>query len=99
MACCEACGKEMLKAKGCAVHVYEIMDNGVWKKYKRIPYGDIKDNGETFALNGYRCPDCGAKPGGYHHPGCDMETCPRCGMQMLSCDCDARWKIHTHSNG
>jgi hypothetical protein len=26
--------------------------------------------------------------GGYHHPGCDMEICPRCGNQLITCDCE-----------
>lgn len=34
-----------------------------------------------------RCPDCNVAPGGFHHPGCDQEPCPRCGGQMISCDC------------
>ena len=33
------------------------------------------------------CGDCGAKEGHFHQPGCDMETCPFCGSQLLSCDC------------
>jgi len=34
-----------------------------------------------------RCHDCGIKAGGYHHPGCDMEICPRCLGQLISCGC------------
>jgi hypothetical protein len=34
-----------------------------------------------------RCHDCDVLPGGFHHRGCDMEECPRCGHQLLSCDC------------
>jgi len=34
-----------------------------------------------------RCHDCNAKEGQYHELGCDMETCPFCGGQLISCDC------------
>lgn len=34
-----------------------------------------------------KCRDCGIRPGGFHHPGCDSERCPRCGGQLISCGC------------
>ena len=34
-----------------------------------------------------QCHDCGAKEGELHVPGCDMETCPFCFGQLISCGC------------
>ena len=33
------------------------------------------------------CHDCGVKEGQLHLPGRDMECCPFCGHQLISCDC------------
>jgi hypothetical protein len=33
------------------------------------------------------CHDCGVKSGKPHKPGCDVEKCPKCGCQLISCDC------------
>lgn len=53
-------------------------------KYKRIAYGQ-----ETIKIvNREFCPDCLAKLGEYHLPFCDIEECPICHGQLLSCDCD-----------
>jgi hypothetical protein len=35
-----------------------------------------------------RCGDCGVAWNGYHHPGCDLETCAHCRRQRLSCGCE-----------
>ncbi len=33
------------------------------------------------------CHDCGTNEGDIHYRGCDMERCPFCGGQLISCSC------------
>lgn len=35
----------------------------------------------------HKCGDCGQKQGQLHLPNCDIERCPKCELQLLSCDC------------
>lgn len=63
---------------------------------KRIAYGE---ENQAFLLNGHEelmssiydwtyCDDCDAKKGEYHFDGCDLEVCPICYGQKLSCNCE-----------
>lgn len=47
------------------------------KVFKRFLYDDAER----------KCGDCGAVAGEYHYIDCDMERCPKCKCQLISCDC------------
>lgn len=34
-----------------------------------------------------KCHDCGVEEGQIHKWGCDMERCPMCGGQLITCQC------------
>lgn len=34
-----------------------------------------------------KCHDCDVDEGEFHIPGCDMEVCPFCELQLIGCDC------------
>ena len=49
---------------------------------KRIPFGQ-----EQRTFSSLNCGDCGVLASQFHVPGCDAEQCPKCGDQLISCDC------------
>ncbi len=77
---CTQCRREMLSTPGCSLSSYTGSHG---RKYPRIKWGDESGPG----YGGGRCGDCGCLPKHYHHVGCDIERCPKCHNQALSCDC------------
>ena len=56
------------------------------RSYARVRYGDEKlISGHDWG--GERCHDCSVRRGQYHTDHCDVEVCPKCRTQLLSCDC------------
>lgn len=50
------------------------------KTFNRVPYAN------HVRPEPHNCHDCNTPLGGIHHSGCDMERCPICGGQLISCD-------------
>jgi hypothetical protein len=84
MAICKFCSGEMHEVAGCILEPIQTVDGPL----DPVKYGSEVDP-EHPSHHGpiRRCGDCAALPGNYHHVGCDLEECPRCGGQLLSCDC------------
>lgn len=94
MAKCNWCKKEMIDndIKSCEGNAKVRFPDG--KELPSVPY-DVNKVNEVLESHGYapinpethRCHDCGVAHSGFHHPGCDMERCPRCGGQLIGCGC------------
>lgn len=81
-ALCKDCGRGMKESDGCRKFAIPMKDGTVADPIK---HGE--ETRSDWGQDGKRCHDCGAKPGYYHHPGCDVEECPGCGGQLWGCEC------------
>ncbi len=77
MAICKWCHQEMLTADDCPVNTFVEFPDG-----SKLP-----SSTKHFNEPGGRCHNCGIKHGNHHHPGCDVERCPKCGGQLITCGC------------
>jgi hypothetical protein len=84
MAVCFVCNQEMTAGGSCVEAPLRSLEDG--EVYQRIKYGD--EGQDSGAAEGEPCGDCRCCPGGYHHPGCDIERCPKCSGQALFCSCE-----------
>ncbi len=77
---CPACGQDKRDAESCGGPMIQVAG----QVYDRVRFGQESGNRwEEFDF----CPECGVSHGSLHHPGCDLEECPRCRTQYLSCSC------------
>ena len=51
------------------------------KLVDRILFGN-----EVDEWGNNKCGDCGCYKGSLHYIGCDIERCPICGRQLISCE-------------
>lgn len=72
---CEYCGKTMGEAASCTTIYFT-------NSKETILYTREKHDEDD------PCGECGVTKGGFHHPGCDLERCPLCGGQAITCGCD-----------
>ena len=81
MAVCTVCDNEMLHGAGCSEAPLRIGDSD----YEPIRWGG--ETGYQFCDMSARCGDCGVARGAVHHHGCDLEQCPACDGQAVTCGC------------
>ena len=79
MATCKRCDRDMLddKVETCLGNIFIEYPDGLKLISSNFHFGESTG----------KCHDCGIKHGGKHHLNCDVERCPRCEGQLITCGC------------
>ena len=56
------------------------------REFERIPWGNERGEFGEDAID-TECTNCSAPTGSLHLLSCDLEQCPRCDQQAISCAC------------
>lgn len=62
------------------------------KLYNPILFGDEDDDWVGDSDNP-TCGDCGVHVGEKHLDMCDIERCPACGLQFITCACGVKYEL------
>jgi len=57
------------------------------REFERVACGFERGDFAEFAID-TECSNCGVPTGWLHLLSCDLEQCPKCEQQALSCSCD-----------
>jgi hypothetical protein len=87
MAICTSCQQEMHDKVGCTKTAFQDFDDN--QPRQRIPFGTEVN---AIGKNAENCPDCLVPCSALHHPGCDIEQCPRCNGQAVTCGCAVQFR-------
>jgi len=91
---CKRCHEGMTEVKSCKDNDrVALKDTGKagrigYVMHTTIPY---INPATLYDVNNTNCHDCGVQIGAKHHLNCDMERCPKCGNQLISCGC--LWEV------
>lgn len=56
-------------------------------EYRRVSFGNEWFLDRHIVASG-PCRHCGTIEGKLHFSACDYEQCPKCGKQLMTCDCE-----------